>query len=308
MLKMSKVAEAEPLTFTVNLSFSAHEIAQECRRQQPHPRKGKQVYLNSLAVYAVEYYLRCMGWESNWESSDSRNSLMLKFLDVADLDVKQLGKLECRPVLQNAEVMHIPADVWSDRVAYVAVRLSQSLREATVLGFVRSPAREVPLSKLRSPEEMLLYMSEISQAEPVNLRQWFDKQFESGWQTLSELLSSEQMDFALGYRPLEITRGREIDLGLQLEGKSVALVVSLLSGADEMEVDMRVQVHPAKDEIYLPSGLKLIVIDESGEEVLETFSRDADNFIQLEFNAEEGEQFAVAMTLGEAKVTQDFQL
>lgn len=308
MLKMSKVAETEPLTFTVPLSFSAHEIAQECRRQQPHPRKGKQVYLNTLAVYAVEYYLRCMEWESNWESSDSRNSLMLKFLDVADLDVKQLGKLECRPVLPNAEVMHIPADAWSDRVGYVAVRLSQSLREATVLGFVKTPAREVPLSQVRSLAEMLLYMSEIRQAEPVNLRQWFDGIIESGWQTLSELLSIEQMDFALGYRPLEITRGREIDLGMQLEGKSVALVVSLLSGADEMEVDMRVQVHPAKDEIYLPSGLKLTVIDESGEEVLETFSREADNFIQLQFSAEEGEQFAVAMALGEAKVTQDFHL
>ena len=63
----------EPLLFTVPLSFEAHSIAQHFQRQQSPTQKAKQVYLNTLAVYAVDFYLRCLGFELNPEQSDSRN-------------------------------------------------------------------------------------------------------------------------------------------------------------------------------------------------------------------------------------------
>ena len=296
----------ERLTFTVPLSFEAHAIAEHCCYYQPNAEKAKQVYLKTLAVYAVDFYLRCMGFETDWETSDSRNPLMLKFMDVADLDIKNLGKLECRPVLEGAEIIKFPPDVWEDRIGYVAVELNQSLKQAIVLGFMQAPAAEVHRSQLQTLEEFPAYLARIRRSAPVNLGQWFQGIIEAGWQTMEELLSLEQMDLALEYRAaLEIARGRQINLGMQLAGTSVALIVALVSEADA-EVDLRMQLYPMEGETYLPPELKLIVIDNSGEEVLSTESREVDNFIQLEFTAELGETFSVAVVLGDARVTQEF--
>lgn len=296
----------ETFNFTVPLSFEAHAIAQKYSTQQSNPRKAKQVYLNTLAVYAVDFYLRCMGFKTDWEASDSRNPLMLKFMDVADLDVKQLGKLECRPVLPDAEICHIPPDVWEDRIGYVAVQLNQTLKQATLLGFTQTAAREVPLIQLQSLEYFLEYLSQIKQPEPVNLRNWFEGIIEAGWLTLEELLSLEQDKLALMYRdPINITRGQQIDLGLEVAQQPLALVVTLPPNV-RSEVDIRVRVYPLGGQTYLPQGVKLMVMDESGEVVLDTESREADNFIQLGFSAELGEQFSVTVALGEANVRQDF--
>lgn len=298
----------ERLTFTVPLSFKAHAIASDCARHKTHPHKAKKIYLQTLAIYAVNVYLSCMGFETEWEISDSRNPLMLKFMDVADLDIKNLGKLECRPILEDTEILQIPPDVWEDRIGYMAVELDSSLKQATILGFARKPAPEIPLTQLKSLEEFIQYMSHLRQATPVNLRHWLEGIVEAGWRGIEELLSPEQLDLALEYREaIEITRGRQINLGMQLADKSFALIVSLTSET-ETEVDIRVELHPMKGESKLPPGLQLIIIHESGEELFYAEARKADDLIQLEFSAEFGECFSVAITFGEARVTQDFQV
>ncbi len=301
---MSKVTEN--LTFAVPLSFEAHSIAQQCCKHQPSPQKAKQVYLNTLAVYAVDFYLRCQGFDTNWCQSDSRNPVMLKFIDVADLNIKYLGKLECRPVLPDAEVCHIPPDVWENRIGYVAVRLNQSLKEATLLGFTEKPAKEIHLSQLQSLEKFTEFLCQKRQSEPVNLRQWFSGIIEAGWQAIEQLLSIEKVELAYMFRDaVNITLGQQIDLGMELGEQSLALVVMLPPEPDS-EVDIRVQVHPMKGQTFLPPGVKLMVMDESGETVLDTESREADNFIQLHFSAELEERFTVAVALGETSVKQDF--
>ncbi|GAB4175015.1 MAG: hypothetical protein Fur006_05240 [Coleofasciculaceae cyanobacterium] len=296
----------EQLSFTVPLSFAAHSIAQKYSKQQSNPRKAKQVYLNTLAVYAVDFYLRCMGFKTDWDASDSRNPLMLKFMDVADLDVKQLGKLECRPVLPDADVCHIPPDAWEDRIGYLAVQLNQSLKQATLLGFTQTAAREVSLNQLQSPEDFLKYLSQIKHPEPVNLRNWIEGIIEAGWLTLEELLSLEQDKLVLMYRdPMNITRGQQIDLGIEVAQQPLALVVTLPPNTGS-ELDIQVRVYPLRGQTYLPQGIKLMVMDESEEVVLNTEAREADNFIQLGFSAELGEQFSVTVALGEASIRQEF--
>ena len=303
---MSKLTEE--LTFTVPLSFEAHSIAQQCCKSQQNIQKAKQVYLNTLAVYAVEFYLQCMAFETNWKLSDSRNPVMLKFLDVADLEIKQIGKIECRPVLPDAEVCRIPPDAWSDRIGYVAVELHQSLKQATILGFTQTAAEEVPLSQLQTLEDLIAFLFQKLQPISVNLKQWLEGIIEAGWLTIDELLSQEQIALAFGFRHgVSLTRGKRIDLEMQLEKQSVALIV-IPSPESEEELDIRVQVHPVKGQTYLPLGVKLIVKDASGEAVLDAEAQDEDNFIQQHFSAELGEKFSITVALGEANVTQDFSL
>lgn len=304
---MSKMIE--PITFTVPLSFEAHDIAQQCA-EKSLPTKFKQVYLNTLAVYAVDSYLRCMGFETNLAHSESRDSLMLKFVDVADLDVVGVGKIECRPVLPDSQTCNIPSDAWENRIGYVAVQLNQSLKEATLLGFTKTSAmREVPLSQLQSLEYFLAYMNRIQQLKPVNLMNWFDDVFDAGWQAIDELLNSQKLQFRSfrSNNALPIDRGHKIDLGMQLAEHSVALLVTL-PPESYSELDIVVEVYPMGNQTYLPPGLKLMLIDESEEVIFMAESRDADNFITFRFTPDLRDLFSITVALGEVNVRQSFRL
>lgn len=301
-------------SFTIPLSFEAHSIAQECRQGISNSEKAKQVYLNILAVYAVDNYLRCMGFKTDWDGSDSRNLLAIKLMDVADLEVKNIGKLECRPVLPGAEVFEIPPEVWEDRIGYVAVQLNPSLQEAKILGFTHETAAVVSLNKLQSLEDFLLYLTEIEEVKyhqinnsssVVKIGRWLEGIVDTGWQTIDELLKPQQLGLAFK-NEVSMTRGQKIDLGMQIDKISLALVVKITSDETE-EVDILTQVHPF-GEIALPEGVKLIISDESGGTVLEAISRDEDNWIQSQFSAESGEKFRITIAYGDSQMTKEFEV
>ena len=219
------------MTFTVPLFQSAHRIAKQFSQQQSNQEKAKQVYLNTLAISAVDFYLRCVGIQTDWEASDSWDSVMQAMMDVADLEIPNYGKLECRPMLPETQVIYIPPEVWSDRIGYVAVQFDQSLKEATLLGFAEAVSiEELPLSQLRSLGDLLEHLSHIRQAKSakmrVNLRQWFHHLFEAGWQSLETVLdTTDQENFAFGLRSdsrlaeATVKRAKLIDMGVQLEVK-----------------------------------------------------------------------------------------
>jgi hypothetical protein len=314
----------EPLIFTVPLSFKAHAIAQKHQGHQSHPLKAKQAYLNSLAVYAVDFYLRCMGFEMNVDESDSYNPIMVRFMDVADLSVKQIGKLECRPVLPNAKSCQVPPEAWSDRVGYVIVQLSQTLKQATLVGFTPTAAAEVPLTQLRSLPEFLEHLNQIRHAaiaaQPVvspnkvavNLRKWFEGMFETGWQTIDDALGINQANpvFVRGTTQLKtgIKRAKLIDLGVQLGLRSVALSIAVTLHGDET-VSALVQAYPGPEETRLPPNLKLVMLSESGERLQEVCARGHDNYIQLRhFRGHAGDNFTIQLALNNISVTEDFVL
>ncbi|HEY9674764.1 MAG TPA: DUF1822 family protein [Waterburya sp.] len=297
----------EPWIFTVPLALEAHARAEQFRRYQSNPDKAKQVYLNTLAVYAVNIYLQCRGFDTDLETSDSWNPAMQMLLDTADLVVRNRGRLECRPVLPNAEVVCTPAEVWSERIGYVAVRLSESLREATLLGFVEKVATsELPLSELRSLEELPRY---LNQTQPlVNLSQWFENIFATGWQALEGLLDTEPTELAFSFRSRfrsvpEVKRCKLIDVGTP--GQSVAVIVAITQES-EQEMDIRVEVQPPEGQPYLPSNLQLMVLDEDGEAVIDARARSDNKSIQLDFVGEPGDRFSVKVALGEVSVTEKF--
>ncbi len=98
---------------------------------------------------------------------------------------------------------------------------------------------------------------------------------------------------------------RAIDLGMQLEGHSVALLVAILEKAGG-NVAVLLRVYPMKNQVYLPSNLELVVLDEEGETFLDAVARSADNFIQLKFGGSRAERFSVRVGLGDAAIIEDF--
>jgi Protein of unknown function (DUF1822) len=77
-------------------------------------------------------------------------------MDVADLSIKNLGKLECRPVLENAQFVYVPPEVQSNRIGYVVVEISESLQSAKLLGFVKEVSIDNFTIKQLQPLENLL--------------------------------------------------------------------------------------------------------------------------------------------------------
>ncbi|MBD1930035.1 DUF1822 family protein [Trichocoleus sp. FACHB-90] len=320
---------SESLTFTVPLSSDAHRFAEQFRRQQSNQKKAKQVYLNTLAVSAVNFYLSCMGIKTDWEASQSRNPVMQTFMDVADLSIPNKGKLECCPVLPDTSVVQIPPEVWSDRIGYVAVQFDKSLREATLLGFTPTvpESGELPVDCLRSLEDLLLHIHQIGQSleaekklasivgsdsQPVNLSQWFQNIFETGWQSISALLGTEEQNLGFSLRSASsagetsVKRAKLIDLGLRLGSQSVALLVAL-APEDEQNVGVLVQVHPVGGETYLPPNLRLGLLSESGETLQEVQSRFQDNYIQLKrFQGGAGESFKLQVAFGDVSMKEAF--
>lgn len=303
------------LTFSVPLAWSAHSVAEQFSHQQAHLGKAKQVYLNTLAVYAVNFYMQCLGFETELEKSDSWNPVMQQLTNVADLAVKNVGRLECLPVLPNRGVVYIPAEVGEDTIAYVAVQIDESLREATLLGFTEGVNRgrqecssPLPLTQLQSLEDFPLYLHQMREPEPVNipidLSRWLKKGYEAGWQAVETLLDPEGSELDFRFRSTtQVTRCKEIALGQS--GQSVVMRVAIAPESDgKMEIE--VEVHPAGDRTYLPPNLQVMLLDEEGQPVMDVQARSENKNIQLEFSGETGDGFSIKVVFEEISVTEDF--
>lgn len=160
---MKKLSAEELGGFTVPLSSKQHHLAEQLCYRQNNREKAKQVYLNTLAVFAVDFYLRCMMIETDWEASLSWDLVTRTLIDVADLKVTRIGTLECRPVLPEQQVVQIPPEVRSDRIGYIAVRIDKSLKKAKLLGFSKTAplTGELHISELQSLEALLRHIEEV---------------------------------------------------------------------------------------------------------------------------------------------------
>ena len=103
-----------------------------------------------------------------------------------------------------------------------------------------------------------------------------------------------------------ITARRIMDLGMQLAGNSVALMVAILPKIDKTYAVL-LRVYPMGTKPYLPADLQLAGLYENGEAFLEVKAREQrDNYIQLKFCAELGEKFQIRVTLNDATITEKF--
>ncbi|MBU7582253.1 MAG: DUF1822 family protein [Nostoc sp. TH1S01] len=313
---------ADDLGITLPITQAACKIAQTFANQQPNPAKAEEVRLNTLAVWVVNEYLQMMDIPTNLKVSDSWNPIMQLCSNVADLEITSVGRLECRPVKLNEQACLIPPETWEDRIGYVVVQVDESLHEAHILGFIRSVEDELlPLHQLQPLEKLIDRIAQL-QASPakalVNLSQWFIGQVDAGWQTVEAL--RELLDYRPTYafrgsiiteesfvnqQPIATKRAKLIDLGIQIANQPLMLIVEI-NPEPNVKTSIRLQLHPTGNRTYLPEGVKLTVLDESGAVFLEAQARSADNYIQLQFRGDIEEQFSVAISLDDMSVREHF--
>lgn len=313
------------LNSTIPLTLTAHNQATQFCRQGFHgnnKKQAKQIYLNTLAVYAVDYYLQFWGFETDLINSESWNPTIQRLMDVADLTLKNLGKVECRPVLPGAKKMNIPPEVWSERIGYVAVELSHSLQEATLLGFTDANISNplFPLEQLSSLSQLIekLYqLQEKSLSKPLtNLSQWFNNMVCDGWQQVETLLNSPQVVWnfrgpqaVLDMGFPQVSRGKLLDVGTAT-AQQVALLVGLIPNSGSpinSEIDIWLKVCPTNNQIYLPYNLQLIILDETGNAIMKTQARKTEAIL-LKFSGQKGEQFSLQLVLDDLALQEAFMI
>ncbi|MBH8578138.1 DUF1822 family protein [Nostocaceae cyanobacterium CENA369] len=312
------------LTFSGIIPPGARKLAERLSSQQATPQKGEQVRLNILAVSFVNSYLQYMGFETDLEASDSWNPVQQLLMDVADLSLKNLGSLECRPVLEGEELVYVPPEVQSNRIGYVAVQISKSFREAKLLGFFKEVSTDLlPLIQLSSLENLLEYLEDLTQLNTAklalqsqisstftNLKQWFENIIDTGWQEIEFLLADQAIYADSNLRNTRSTfmsRGKLVAFEQDNFEKTVVLVVTL-TPESEQETDIIVEIHPTKDEIYLPANLQLQILDFEGACVMEAQTRSTNKNIQLQFSGETGELFSVKLVLGDTSTIENFAI
>ena len=302
------------------------EIARNFASEQATKQKGEQVLYNTLAVLTVHSYLRMLGIATDLPSSDSWNVLLRTLDNVADLNILGLGKLECRPVKNSDSSCHIPMDVWDLRLGYAIVKIDDSLKKAALLGFVpQVTSEELAISNLKPVEALLDRLNDArltKRSSMVDLGRWLDNIFATSWLTVETLLSPEQLAPALEFRNTQaiaenalelkgtndnIQRAKLIDLGIYFGNRQVVLLVEITPEANGT-IAVILQVHPSYNNVYLPKMLILKVLESSGEVFMQAQARSKDNFIQLQFSGRSGECFAVQIVLGDAELTEQFQL
>lgn len=312
---------SQKLAFTLPIDRKMIKIAEQLSKQQRNQQKTREVYLNTLAVLAVDFYCQCMEIETELEKSYSLDSVMPSLMNTASLFVKDKGLIECRPVLPKDEFCYFPAEVLSGRIGYVVVEVDEADRKARILGFVESVQTEkLPLTRLRSLQDFLAYLAylqlPVASAEVpiikvaatqvseglVKLSKWFEGVLDSGWQ--SELAIAKDVS------PINVTEKEEVGgakiIHLMHLSEPVLLILRQTRlSQDEIEIILR--LYPASESIFLLDGVKMTLLDDENNPIpqLEKQAK-ASNWLQLRFRGNIGDKFTLKISLGEDSVIEKF--
>ncbi|MGL5880591.1 MAG: DUF1822 family protein [Xenococcaceae cyanobacterium] len=303
---------------TIFLDRNARRYAQQFAGEQVSPQKGKQVYLNTLAVCAVNTYLKMLSVKTAIDRGDCWNPNFRNIFDTADLVLPDLGKLECRPVLPEEIACLLPPEVSRDRIGYVAVRFNENLERVELLGFINAGAttslnyandnfiESISLDRLQSLDALIDRIHQ--QNVYVNLRQWFAGIFEPQWQPV-ELLLANKSNFRSTSETSERTENiieRAKTIKLEDEQNSLAVILSIETKTTSTEyIDLTLRIYPSENN-YLPDKLQVKILDRNGNACLEVESKDTDNYLQLEFSCHIEEQFNVNLNWMGINIVEQF--
>lgn len=217
--------------------------------------------------------------------------------------------VEALPVLSKAEIQGL-LEIFNESNPY-SPRLDVPFSKWGA--FINSDKLRKQLYQQQQTENTAVEITTKISKAAVNLGQWFESAFETGWQSLDALINPDTgLAFAFrqrdASRELTVEAAKIIDLGMQLGNKSVALLIGLTRENDN-KIGVRIQLHPAGTENYLPSNLKLALRSRSGKVLQQLESRTQDNLIQLKrFTCPIGKKFSVEIALDNFSITEDFTI
>jgi hypothetical protein len=320
----------ELTNLSIPLSQTSFQHAAQFAAEQATPGKGKRVYLNTLAVCAVQTYLTWMEIDTSLAEGDCWQPGLRAVLDVADLVLPDMGTLECRPILPGETTMTIPPEATQDRLGYVAVQFHKQLDAVELVGFARGvPAAEddapagpvvLPLGELLSLDSLLDVLH--PELAIVNLREWLMGQFRHPEWRSPETFVTSHRNMRSGSRNTtggsfsvppdidaqinSVSRAKAIEF--QSLDKQVVLVVQVISiTTEENTLNVRLRLYPDSSADQLPRNLQITVLDESGAAILDSRPKSGSGWTEVELcDCHPGDRFSVRIALGDDSRTEEF--
>lgn len=165
-------------------------------------------------------------------------------------------------------------------------------------------------------QERLRYLPQAAPMQfsqvQVNLSRWLEQIYDDSWQAIETFFEPNSSSLAFNFRTSSglnaaaIKRAKLIDLGIEIETQKVILLVVLVPEANQ-QVRIRVQLHPACNQSYLPANIKLVLFSVQGEILQEVQGRIQDSYVQLKlFDGEVGECFSIQIDLNNYQITENF--
>ncbi|MGK7943657.1 MAG: DUF1822 family protein [Microcystaceae cyanobacterium] len=291
-------------SFSIPLTQSAHQEAQQFYQYQKNPQKAKETYLNCLAVYAVNYYLGCLAIATNKRKEADQQAIYQTLANMADLEILDQGKIECRPVLPNEQTCYIPAETWQDRIGYVAVKLNNALTEARLIGFLENvQTEEVALSRFQSIDKL---WDKLCPSSLTCLSEWLQQTIAQEWQILREVINPQFHQLAVRQQLNEtewIERGKLI----QLTSLPTPLVLgAALKLTDDSPITVAIEVYPDPTQDHLPAGLTMQLLDQSENQIMQAVTQEENPYLRFLFQASPRDQFIVEIIYQSNSVREKF--
>ena len=206
------------------------------------------------------------------------------------------------------------------------IRHDQIMKKMPMINF--SSWTNLPLSAFDpEPNNLLAYLQYLSPdaiALPtdniVNLRDWLLGQFEETWEAIDEVLDPQINYSAFRFRKqtqvveTKIKRVERVErlkkINLEKSGGEIGLVMGISSDyklEKDAEIKVWAEIYPL-NQTHLPSGLKLMILDE--EETVVMDETIADNYLQytLDFTGTPGENFNVKIVSGDVSIREGFSI
>jgi hypothetical protein len=288
------------------LSGADFKLAQKFSCEQKDADKSKQVFLNTLAVLAVNFYCQCLKIETNLEESTIGHYNRRILMDSADLKIDVLGKLECRPVLPNENICYVPSEVWSDRVGYVVVEIDEEAKKAILFGFVEQiKTNELPLAQLPDIDNLvdLLLLAKN--------KQLLERTFAKNWNEdeSAEILKDKQKKLVRRDSPALPTIDKSITSPLYI-AKYITLIrrtfilLVRITPTKEGNFQLLVEVESYRGE-RIPSDLNLKLLSLSDQTLKANLTKGGD-YISLEYTLQLGESFQIQVKRADESHTEQF--
>ncbi|MEL7035620.1 MAG: DUF1822 family protein [Cyanobacteria bacterium J06592_8] len=298
--------------FTLPITKKDRQLAEKFSALQSQPERRQQIYSNSLAVLAVNYYCQCMEILTDLSQSDSWNPIIQSLGNYADLSLPNLGKIECRPVPYNASCVSIPAEVWNDRIGYLAIQFDEAFTQAKFIGFLEKVKSEkIPVNQWRSLDDFLDIIAKLetvhSTAAPINLKNWLQGRFDQAWEAIETLTQPTHLELGWRFRQryrtsFGVERGRI--LALEHSQTELAMILGL-TPKTASELDISVELYPTRTHAHLPETLKLMILDYTGQSVMQAEAGGSEKLL-FKFSGESGEQFSIRIIWQEMSITETF--
>ena len=305
---------------TIDLDRTAHEYAAKFAAGQTSIAKGRKLYLNTLAVCAVRQYLSCAcQLDLDLSQGDSWQVEGQSIMDVADLVIPDVGKIECLVVLPNTTQVMLPLASIDERIGDIFVQFNEDLNSVELLGFMPrtiSTTISVDLSQLQPLDDLLdlIYSTQIH-----NLREMLAGIFDRGWEPIANLIDgTKQPEFALRNALFNIsanssydsirgfTAGKTIELRSKLASFPLLILIGLSNESDG-RVKVKIRLHSGGGVPVLPANIKLTLQAENGNLLSEVQYPRSMNFIQLQsFKLQPGTEFKIQICLGDDRFTESF--